>query len=69
MEFLAGSTDNEQVGVIAEAKMGLSFGAGERFRWGASLGALNINLNETEGLIRDRSRYHYLFGLEMGYRF
>lgn len=69
MEFLAGSTENEEVGVLAQAKLGLNFGVGERFRWGVNVGALNINLHETEGMIRDRSQYHYLFGLEMGYRF
>lgn len=69
MEFLAGSTENEEVGVLAQARVGLNFGVDEHFRWGLNVGALNINLDETEGMIRDRSQYHYLFGLEMGYRF
>ncbi len=69
MEFLAGSTDNDEVGVIAQARAGFNFGVGENFRWGMNFGALKIDLSETEGFIGERSQYHSLLGLELGYRF
>lgn len=69
MEFLAGSTENDEVGIIAQAKAGFNFAVGRHFRWGVNIGALNINLNETEGIIGERSQYHSLVGFEWGYRF
>lgn len=69
MEFLAGSTTNDEVGLIAQAKAGVSFGAGNNFRWGLNFGALNINLSGTGGIISERSQYHSLLGLDLGYRF
>lgn len=69
MEFLAGTTDNDAIGVIAQAKAGFNFSVGDNFRWGLSFGALNIDLKKTEGILDERSRYHSLMGLEWGYRF
>ncbi|HEY0720662.1 MAG TPA: hypothetical protein VGE50_05360 [Gammaproteobacteria bacterium] len=69
MEFVAGTTEHEEVGLLAKAKAGFSFGIGDALRWGVNLGVLNINLNDNQGIITDRHRYYYLFGVEMGYRF
>jgi len=68
MEFLAGSTDNKEMGVIAAAKLGFNFGLSDRLRLGISYGAMNLNLHE-QGIILDRSRYYTLWGLDLGYRF
>ncbi len=69
MEFLAGTTEHDEVGVIAQAKVGFNFAVGDNFRWGVNIGALNINLSESEGVIGERSQYHSMTGLEWGYRF
>ena len=70
MEFLAGSTENKEMGVIAAAKLGFNFGLSDRLRLGVSYGAMNLNLNlHEQGIILDRSRYYTLWGLDMGYRF
>lgn len=68
MEFLAGSTENKEMGVIAAAKLGFNFGLTDRVRLGLSYGAMNLNLHE-QGIILDRSQYYTLWGLDMGYRF
>jgi len=68
MEFLGGSTEHEEVGIIAQATAGVSFGVGNHFRWGVNIGALNIDLSETRGIVEDRT-YRSLLGIEMGYRF
>jgi hypothetical protein len=68
MEFLVGSTENQEMGVIAAAKLGFNFGISERLRLGISYGALNLNLHE-QGIILDRSQFYTLWGLDMGYRF
>ncbi len=69
MEFAAGTTEHEEVGLLAKAELGFSFGIGEAVRWGVNLGVLNINLNDNQGIITDRQRYYYLLGLEMGFHF
>jgi hypothetical protein len=68
MEFLAGSTENNEMGVIAVAKLGFNFGLTDRVRLGLSYGAMNLNLHE-QGIILDRSQTYTLWGLDMGYRF
>lgn len=69
MEFLGGSTTNRETGLLGEAKAALSFGVGNNARWGLSVGAMNINLKDNQGIISARSKYYYLFGLETGFRF
>ena len=68
MEFLVGSTENQEMGVIAAAKMGVNFGISERLRLGISYGAMNLNLHE-QGIILDRSQSYTLWGVDVGYRF
>jgi len=69
MDFVAGSTDNSAVGLMARAGLGLMFGIGDAMQMGLSFSALNINLNEDQGIISDRSRYQYLYGINFGYNF
>ena len=69
MDFLAGSTEHSEVGVIARANLGLRFGLSEAMHMTLSWGAMNINLNENEGIIDNRDQYHYLYGINVGYRF
>jgi hypothetical protein len=69
MEFLAGSTEHREMGLLAQAKAGFSFGFASGFRLGVSLGTMNVNLHDTEGILSDESRYYSLFGLDFGYRF
>ncbi|MDH5205215.1 MAG: hypothetical protein OEW36_06095 [Hylemonella sp.] len=68
MEFLVGSTEHQEMGTIAAARMGVNFGLSDRLRLGVSYGALNLNLHE-QGIILDRSQYYGLWGLDLGYRF
>lgn len=69
MDFLAGSTEHSEVGVIARANLGLRFGVSETMHMTLNWGAMNINLNENEGIIDNRDQYHYLYGINVGYRF
>jgi hypothetical protein len=69
MEFVAGSTEHPEMGIIAVAKMGFNFAAGKNLRWGLNLGAMNINLHANQGIISDLNQYYFLYGLEFGYRF
>ena len=69
MNFLAGSTEHDAMGVIAQANLGLQFGMGDAFRLGVSWGAMNINLNNDQGIISEREQYYYLYGVNMGYKF
>lgn len=69
MDFLAGSTEHAEVGVIARANMGLRFGISETMHMSFNWGAMNINLNENQGIINTRKQYYYLYGINVGYRF
>lgn len=69
MDFLAGSTEHSEVGVIARANLGLRFGISEKMHMSFNWGAMNINLNENQGIINNRNQYHYLYGINVGYRF
>lgn len=69
MDFLAGSTEHAEVGVIARVNLGLRFGITETMHMTFNWGAMNINLKENQGIINDRDQYHYLYGINVGYRF
>ena len=69
MEFVAGSTEHPEMGIIAVAKMGLNFGTRSNFRWGLNFGAMNINLHANQGIISELNQFYFLYGLEFGYRF
>lgn len=69
MDFLAGSTEHSEVGVIARANLGVRFGISDRVHMSFNWGAMNINLKENQGIIDDRDQFHYLYGINVGYRF
>lgn len=69
MQFMAGSTENPEMGVLAKAELALHLALGDRLNLGLSWGALNINLHENEGIITNRDQYFYLYGISAGYRF
>jgi len=69
MNFMAGTTDNNETGFISNTTMGIRFGIGNNFNLGFSWGALNINLDNKQGIISERKQYHYLYGINMGYQF
>lgn len=69
MNFVAGSTEHDEVGLLAKASLGLLFGIGDSLQLGVNWGAMNINLNDNQGIISERSQYHYLYGINMGFRF
>ena len=69
MNFLAGSTEIDELGVIAQATLELQFGIGDAMRLGISWGAININIERDQGFITEREQYYYLYGLNIGYRF
>ena len=69
MNFSAGSTEHDEVGLLAKASLGLIFGLGDSMQLGFNWGAMNINLNDNQGIISERSQYHYLYGVNMGFRF
>jgi hypothetical protein len=69
MNFLAGSTEHDEMGVIAQANLGLQFGIGNAMRLGVNWGAMNINVHNDQGIASDRERYYYLYGMSVGYMF
>lgn len=69
MDFLAGSTEHAEVGVIARVNLGLRFGISETMHMSFNWGAMNINLNDNQGIINNRNQYYYLYGINVGYRF
>jgi len=69
MNFMGGSTDQDEIGVIAKASLGLRFGIGDHMHIGFSWGAMNIRLNNDQGIISDRDQYHYLYGINAGFSF
>ncbi|MDH5711883.1 MAG: hypothetical protein OEZ15_09500 [Gammaproteobacteria bacterium] len=69
MSFVAGSTEHDEVGMLAKANLGVLFGIGDSLQLGLNWGAMNINLNEDQGIITERSQYHYLYGINVGFRF
>jgi len=69
MNFMGGTTEHDEIGVIAKATLGFRFGIGKYAHIGFSWGAMNINLNEDQGIIRERDQYHYLYGVNTGFRF
>lgn len=69
MEFLAGSTEHSEMGVIARASMGLRFSLNKHTHMSLNWGAMNINLKDNQGIINDREQYHILYGINLGFRF
>lgn len=69
MNFVAGTTEHSEIGLLAKASLGLLLGIGEFMQLGLDWGALNINLDEDQGIISDRNQYHYLYGINLGFRF
>ena len=69
MNFTAGTTEHSEVGLLAKASLGLLFGIGNSMQLGLNWGVLNIDLDEDQGIISDHSQYHYLYGINVGFRF
>ncbi|MCK5002953.1 MAG: hypothetical protein KAS57_08005 [Gammaproteobacteria bacterium] len=69
MNFVAGTTEHDAVGLLAKASLGLLFGIGDSMQLGLNWGAMNINLNGDQGIISERSQYHYLYGINIGFKF
>lgn len=69
MDFLAGSTEHEEMGVIAKADLGLRFGIGNAMHLALNWGAMNINLHDNQGIVTETDQYHYLYGVSVGFQF
>lgn len=69
MNFQAGTTEHDEMGVIAQASLGLQFGLGDSMHLGFSWGAMNIDVKESQGIIIDRDEYYYLYGVNFGFKF
>jgi len=69
MNFMGGTTEHDEIGVIAKATLGFQFGISKYAHIGFSWGAMNINLNEDQGIILERDQYHYLYGVNTGFKF
>ena len=69
MNFMGGSTEHDEIGVIARASLGLRFGLGDHMHFGISWGAMNVRLNNDQGIITERDQYHYLYGVNAGFSF
>ena len=69
MNFVAGTTEHDEIGMLARASLGLLFGIGDAMQLGLNWGVLNINLDEHQGVISERSQYHYHYGVNVGFKF
>ena len=69
MNFVAGSTAHDEVSLLAKASLGLLFGIGDSLQLGFNWGAMNIELNDNQGIISQRDQYHYFYGINMGFSF
>ena len=69
MNFMGGTTEHDEIGVIAKASVGLQFGLGKHFHLGFNFGAMNINLNDNQAILTDRDQFHFLYGVNSGFRF
>jgi hypothetical protein len=69
MNFMGGSTEHDEVGVLARASLGFRLGLGDHVHVGVSWGAMNVRLNNDQGIISDRDQYHYLYGINAGFGF
>ena len=69
VELLAGTSSDESVRMMSTACASLSFGLGLRMRLGASLGALYLGLDPTEGPLKKFDNFTTLVGIQAGYRF
>jgi len=69
MDFLAGSTEHSEMGIIARASMGLRFALNKTTHMSLNWGAMNINLKDNQGIINDREQFYTLYGINLGFRF
>ena len=69
MNFLAGSTEHDEMGTIAKASLGLQFGMGDSAHLGFSWGAMNIDLKDNQGILQNHEEYYYLYGINFGFGF
>jgi hypothetical protein len=69
MSFTAGTTEHDEVGLLAKASLGLLVGVGDSMQLGFNWGAVNINLDGNQGIITERKQYRYLYGMDVGFRF
>lgn len=69
MNFLAGSTEHDEMGTIAKASLGLQFGLGTSTHLGFSWGAMSIDVKDSQGILQDRNEYFYLYGMNFGFKF
>jgi len=69
MNFMGGTTQHDEIGVLAKATIGFQIGLGKHFHLGFNFGAMNINLNDELTVISDDDQYHFLYGINSGFRF
>lgn len=69
MNFMAGSTEHDDINYIAKANIGLRFALAENFTFSINWGVLNIDLSDSQSLINDRDQYHYIYGINTGLLF
>jgi len=69
MQFMAGSTENAAMGVLAKADLSFHLALSDWMNLGLSWGAMNMNLHENDGIITNRDQYFYLYSISAGFRF
>ncbi len=69
MSFRAGSTENTEVGVIGEVRVGFHLGISDNAYIGLDWGAMNLKLKETESIISNANQFDYIYGVNVGYSF
>ncbi len=69
IDLLAGTTEHKEVGMVSIARTGFNFSITNGLRYGFSFGSIFLNLNASEGLIRNDNDFNMISSLEMGYQF
>ncbi|MDT8446782.1 MAG: hypothetical protein RRB13_07790 [bacterium] len=69
MELMAGTSEHQEVEVVAKALIGYRFQPPRGLYFGFSLGSLMVSLKKDLGLVRQQNPYNLLGGLETGVHF
>jgi len=56
-------------GIVALANLSFRFSLQKKYQFGINWGAININVNEKEGIISESDQYYYLYGINFDYHF
>lgn len=69
VELLAGTTTDEDIGVMSTLRLGLDFRLSPEVRWTITLGAAVVKVKTFKGVLTDLDQLNYLSGASLAWRF